>query len=66
MLCNNASVHIEKLTDCFLRQPYIMILHTDLDALFARILRKHKKIHCAVSNLQLTIPGHDVSPSFIR
>ena len=51
MLCNNASVHIEKLTDCFLCQPYIVILHTDFNAVLVCIFRKHKKIHRAVSNL---------------
>ena len=51
MLGNNASVHIEKLSDGFLRQPYIVILHTDFNAFFVGISCKHKEINSAVSYL---------------
>ena len=32
VLCHNASVHIKKLANCLLCQPYVMILHTDFNA----------------------------------
>lgn len=51
MLCNNASVHIEKLTNRFLCQPYIVVLHTDFNAILLGILSKYKEIHRAVPNL---------------
>ena len=65
MLCNNASVHIEKLTNRFLCQPYIMILHTDFNPILVGIHREHKEIYGTVSNLKfpVLICGHYISPS---
>lgn len=65
MFCDNASVYIEKLSDRFLCQPYIVILHTDFNTVLVDIPGKYKKIHSAVSDLQLCIPvlSHYVSPS---
>ena len=65
MFCDNASVYIEKLANRFLCQPYIVILHTDFNAVFVGILGKYKKIHSAVSDLQfcVLVLSHYVSPS---
>ena len=59
------SVYIEKLSDCCLGQPYIVILNTNFNTVLVGILCKYKEIHCAVSDLQLCILvlGHYVSPS---
>lgn len=61
MLGDNTAVHIEELTDGLLRQPDIVVLHTDFDALLMGVFRKDKKIHCAVANLQLVF-WHLASP----
>ena len=65
MFCDNASVYIEKLSNRFLCQPYIMILNTNFNTFLVGILCKYKKIHRAVSDLQfcILIFSHYVSPS---
>lgn len=43
MFRDNASIYIEKLTNRFLCQPYIVILHTDFNAIFMGILVNTRK-----------------------
>lgn len=53
MFCDNASIYIEKLSNRFLCKPYIVILHTDFNAVLMGVLCKYKKIHSAISDLKL-------------
>ena len=62
MLGDNAAVHIKELADCFLRQPDIIVLHTNFESFLMGILRKDKEIDRAVTDLQF-VSRHRVSPS---
>jgi len=55
MLGHYAAVNIKELTDGFLRQPNIVILHPDFDSILMGIFRKHQKIHGAITDLQLVL-----------
>ena len=51
VLGDNAAVHIKKLADCFLRQPDIIVLHTDFYPFLMGVFRKDEEIDRAVANL---------------
>ena len=43
MFCNYRSINIKKRSNCLLGEPYIMILNSNLNAFFYRILSKIRK-----------------------
>ena len=53
MLNDYAAVYIKELADGFLCQPYGILLHSYLDAVFFRILGKNQKVNGTVADLKL-------------
>ena len=52
MLSDYAAVYIKELADGFLCQPYGILLHSYLDAVFSRILGKNQKVNGTVADLK--------------
>ena len=52
VLCDNTSVYFKKLSNGFLGQPNILVLHPYFNSIFVGIPGKHKKIHRAVADLK--------------
>lgn len=52
MLSDYAAVYVKELADGFLCQPYILILHSYLNAVFFRIFGKNQKINGTIADLK--------------
>ena len=58
MLSDYAAIYIKELADCFLCQPYGILLHSYLDAVFFRIFGKNQKINGTIADLKFFTFAH--------